>query len=452
MERYDFVTLVDNEEMFWFNEKEGLWKPKGELLIKEIGTNLLGSETKQVYLSETIGYIKARTYKERSVFDNPNLNLLPVKNGILNLETLELISYSREHYFTSKLNVDYNPQDDCPKIKKFLIEIVAPEDVDLLIEIGGYCLYRKYHIQKAMMLVGDGANGKSTYLLLICYFLGEDNVCSVSLQDLEQNRFASSNLYRKLANIYADLPKMALKNPGKFKMLVGGDKIHGEKKFKDSFFFYNYSKLIFSANQVPFVEDDSNAFFRRWIIINFPFKFEGEKADTKILEKLTTPEEMSGFLNLILAGLKRVLDKGFSYKKTTEEIREDYIRSSDPIGAFILDCVIQSSEDFIEKDKLYNSYVNYCKVKKFPVVDKNVFSKNFRRYVQVEDYKPTIDGDRVQCFRGIKVVKPVNGVNGASNLSSIGDGEETKIGNKVDTIDNLDGNLNDYNENKEMVK
>ena len=184
MEKYDFITLTDNEEMFWFNEKEGLWKPKGEVLIKAIGTSLLGSETKQNYLSETIGYVKAKTYKGRDVFDNPNLNLLPVKNGVLNIETLELIPYSREYYFTSKLNVDYNPQADCPKIKKFLIEVVEPEDVDLLIEIVGYCLYRKYHIQKAVMLVGGGANGKSTYLLLICYFLGEDNVCSVSLQDL----------------------------------------------------------------------------------------------------------------------------------------------------------------------------------------------------------------------------------------------------------------------------
>jgi putative DNA primase/helicase len=440
MERIKFLTFSDSEEVYWFDEREGIWKANGEVIIKELGTSLLEDKTKQAYLSEAIGYIKSKTYTDRKVFDSPQLNLIPLHNGVLDLNTGQLIPYSPELYFTSKLNIKYNQQADCPKIKKFLNEIVANDDVNLLIEIAGYALYRKYPIQKAIMLVGDGANGKSTFLALLCSFLGTENISSVSLQDLERNRFASSSLYRKLANIYADLPSVALRNPGLFKMLTGGDTLPGEKKFKNPFFFVNFAKLIFSANQVPFVEDESIAFFRRWIIINFPNKFEGDKANPMILQELTTEDELSGFLNLVLQGLKKVLTNGFSYSKSTEQIREAYTRASDPIGAFILDCVVQSSDDSVTKDELYDAYSNYCRNKKLPVKDKSVFSKNFRKYVQVEDYRPKREERRVQAWKGIKLVNPVSDVKVDSHLNSVEITEENKIKSNLDMCDIPDTN------------
>jgi putative DNA primase/helicase len=88
----------------------------------------------------------------------------------------------------------------------------------------------------------------------------------------------------------------------------------------------SYSQL--TKFQKP--NDDTTAFFRRWIIIVFPNEFKpGEGADPHILEKLTTEREFSGLLNKVLDALKRLLEKGqFSHSKTTEEIREDYIRKS----------------------------------------------------------------------------------------------------------------------------
>jgi putative DNA primase/helicase len=267
------------------------------------------------------------------------------------------------------------------------------------------------------------------------------------LQELEHNRFASANLYRKLANIYADLPSVALQNPGVFKMLTGGDVVKAEKKFKDFFFFTNYAKLIYSANRVPYVADESEAFFRRWIIINFPFKFEpnpngpnSKPVNPNILQEITTEEELSGFLNLALSRLKKVLNQGFSYAKTTEEIREAYIRASDPIGAFVMDCVVQSPEDFVPKDELYNAYVSYCKSKKLIIVDKAVFSKNLRRYVVVEECRPKIKGERPRAWKGIKLVQVVQDVQVNSNFNIINNSNKLKIGNQLDKLDTLDTN------------
>ena len=86
------------KEIFWFDRTEGIWELNGEVLIRQTGTELLGKKTKQNYLNETIDYIKSKTYTDRKIFDNQNLNLMPLKNGVLNLETMKLMPYLLPHF------------------------------------------------------------------------------------------------------------------------------------------------------------------------------------------------------------------------------------------------------------------------------------------------------------------------------------------------------------------
>ena len=330
-------------------------------------------------------------------------HLIAVENGVIDLRTLEFKPHDPKYLVIQKLPVRYDPNADCPRIKKFFREVMHPEDIPVAEEMIGYCLYKDNPFHKAFCVLGDGANGKSTFLMLIRAFLGAENTTSISLQALVDNRFAIAELYGKLANIYADLPDEALKRTGTFKMVVSGDPITGERKFQPFFTFRPYAKQIFSANKLPEARDDTDAFFRRWILINFPNKFEGDKADPNILKKLTTPEELSGLLNLALKGLKRLLEQGhFSYGKTTEELREQYIRMSDSVGAFIMDEIEISSEDFIPKKELYSKYCEYCRDNKLPAVSEQTFHKKIHQYVRVEDYRPRINGKRVTCWKGIR--------------------------------------------------
>jgi len=301
-----------------------------------------------------IDYIKVSTYTQRRE-ESPNL--IPLENGVFDLDLNELRPYTSDFMFFNKIPVKYNPEADCPLIKNFHKEITnSEEDITILEEVLGFCLYRDYFIAKSLMLAGGGSNGKSTWLALAKRFLGKENVSGRSLQDLEEHRFAKADLHTKLTNIYADLPDKALFRTGMFKMLTGRDLIAAEKKHRDTFHFVNYAKLMFSANKVPESPfDNSEAFFRRWIIIVFPNVFTGEDADPQILDKLTTEEELSGLLNLALTGLKRLLKNGvFSHSKTTEEIKEDYIRKSSPIAAFAMDCLETDSDAFIVKKELFN--------------------------------------------------------------------------------------------------
>jgi hypothetical protein len=193
---------------------------------------------------------------------------------------------------------------------------------------------------------------------------------------------------------------------------------------------------------VPEAYDDSDAFFRRWLIIVFPNQFINEKADPYILQKLTTPEELSGLLNLVLPALKRLLEKGqFSYSKTTEEIREDYIRKSSPIAAFVMDCLEVDSDAFIIKQDLYNAFAAYCRERKIPCVTKDTFFKNLPQHIPVIDHRPKINGIRVVTFKGIRYSPNVSTLSNVSKAFYTLSQRKPEYDNGAWDIKELNGDL-----------
>jgi len=168
-----------------------------------------------------------------------------------------------------------------------------------------YCLWRDYQFQIFVILNGRGNNGKSTLLSFIKNFLGHRNVSGESLYRLSDpnNKFVTAQLYGKLANLDADISKLKLEDTGTLKKLTCRDKIFGENKFKSPFSFVNYAKLIFSTNDIPGTQDESDAYFKHVKIIDFKKQFWGKEIDLHLLEKLIAPKEMSGVLTLILKRL-----------------------------------------------------------------------------------------------------------------------------------------------------
>ncbi len=415
MNEFRFITFKDTGAICVY--KDGVYHQYGEVLIREECGKRLGEEYKKTRAEEVIEFIKVSTYVERR--EEPP-HLIPLKNGVFDLKSCQLLPHSPDFMFFNNINVKYDPDASCPNIEKFLKEVTASsEDVELLYEVIAFCLYREYFIAKALMLVGEGSNGKSTFLNLIKTFLGKENTAGRSLHELENNRFAKADLHHKLANIYADLPNKALATTGTFKMLTGRDLIHAEHKFQQGFTFENYAKLLFSANRVPEVHDDSDAFFRRWLILVFPKQFINEKADPHLLEKLTTEEELSGLLNKALTALKRLLERGcFTSSKTVDSIREDYKRKSSPVAAFVFDCLETDVDSFIIKKDLFNVFSEYCRANNLPIVSQDTFFRRLPAYVTVAEYRPKVGGgnERAHALKGIRFKADVPSVSPLSRV------------------------------------
>lgn len=413
--RETFITFRDNEEIYFY--RDGVYVRNGETRVKEICHQIMGGKESRQAVNEIIGKIQRSTYVDREIFfQESEQHLIVLENGLLDLDSLKLTEHSPDYYSFTMFPVRYDPTKKCDRILKFLSETVRSEDIPVLQEWTGYNLWVfGYPAQKALILVGEGGNGKSTFIGLIEALIGRNNRSAVSLHELEDNRFASHDLFGKASNLYPDLPDKDLRSTGRFKMLTGGDPIRAEDKNIKAFTFHNVAKLTFSCNKIPRVDDDTVAFFRRFIIIEFPFTFEGsDKEDRDLKEKLISDkDEMSGFLNWAIEGLKRLKSNGwhFSDGKTVEQVKEEYIVRSDPYKAFVLHAIIENSDSYVVKDNLYEAYKKHCKMHKLGHKSRDAFFKNFKDLFplgKINTERPEIEGKRVWIFRGIKLREEAN--------------------------------------------
>jgi len=441
------VTVTDNSTIYYYNS--GIYhRDPDENRVKERMRKKIPNITKHE-LNEAIEYIKNKTLVTRDVFDKEPY-LIWLKNGIYNLQTNELERFDPKKISTNQIPVIFDSQAKCPKIMAFLKDLVKEEDVSVLQEMVGYCLYKKYPIARAFMFVGGGKNGKSTFLNLLVRFLGVENIATPSLHALIYDRFAKVELYNKLANIHADLSASKLKHTGNFKMLTGGDWINAERKFKHPFKFKNYAKLIYSANELPYSEDTTDAFFRRWIIVEFPYIFDDDgtngykKKDPNIINKITTEEEMSGFFNWAIEGLKRVLKHGkFTRTKTTDHIKEEWLVQTDPLKVFVEKRVREIEGIYITKEDFYEEYLKFCEKNNAPMVEKGIITRQLPRLVKsIRASRRRIDGNRKRCWDNI-VVFDKNGDTLISCGTFLPENEKNDENSKV--VKKIDSFINDNN-------
>jgi putative DNA primase/helicase len=314
--------------------------------------------------------------------------------------------------------------------------VVGEKQLSLVQEVFGCCLLRDHPYHAAFMLVGDGKNGKTTLQNLLNAFLGKENVSHETLQELCYNRFSKAQLYGKLANTCADIPDTPLTQTGTFKMLTGNDPISAEYKFKNPFTFTNHAKLIFSCNKVPETKDDTDAYFRRWKIIPCNNVFTGEKCDPKILDKLTTPQELSGLFHWALEGLKRLIEKGeFSGNEDIEEQRRQYIRKSNSSKAYIEERLQYDPNDkaIIPEAELYQKYIQFCNENGLPTSKKAILTQNIQQYLP----KARQTTARIDEKAGVHIWQHIRLVASVASVA----GEYTKEGNDLPEFLDLSGRV-----------
>lgn len=394
------ITLDDTNEMFYY--EDGIYKPKADKRIREF-CSVIFLDTTSHFKDEVVKHVIDKTYIHRIQLEHREL--LCLDNGILNAKTLELNPHSSDYYFLDKLPLTYDPKATCPKIDEFLSQILYKDDIPCIEEVIGYCLLREYIIHKAIMLYGSGRNGKTTLINLIVEFLGEQNIANKSLHDLVTDRFATADLFGKMANLFADIPRQALHETDIFKTLTGNDYFSAQHKFLNSFQMKSYATLIFSTNNIPETYDRSDAFFARWVLIKFPHQFYGVDADPNLHKQLSTKEELSGLLNKALVGLKRLLKNGdLTGSKSIEDIKADYTRTSDSARAYCDFTVKRDPEGRIPKSDLYAYYSGYCIKNKLTKLNLVAFGRKIPEiFPGVTDGRPVIDGERKTCWFGISL-------------------------------------------------
>lgn len=375
--------------------KNGVYVPANidGLMIKHI-QNLKQQQRKEV-LAFMMAYIGQNTAVSSA-------NFIAFKNGIYDVQTDTLEAFSKDKIMTNLINWNYNPKAYSALVDDVLNKLACNDkQVRLLLEeLIGYTFYRRNELRKAFMLKGKRHNGKSTFLDMLAYLLGEDNISALDLSDLS-HEYKAAGLFGKLANLGDDIEDEFIPSAGIFKKIVSGDRMNANVKFAAPIEFNPYCKLIFSGNTIPRLGRgrDSDAIIDRLIIVPFNASFNKGTAGFSpfIKYQLRDPECMEYLVKIGVEGLKRVLaSNAFTVTDAMNKELAEYEEALNPISTFF-DEVADSLENEPTK-KCYRLYDQFCFENAMKPISHVEFSKQVKDHFGYDIKTVRFDGKPTKIF------------------------------------------------------
>jgi len=382
----DNYLIYDKHKRFWrYDNNEGIWNSNAEQFIKtELRKNLFGDEQqKKSYVDEIISYLKDSQYDENFNPDN-NPYLIAFKNKVFDLRDNKFKNFSPDYFITNKIPIEINEKyKDCEVIDKFFADCVGEDYKDILYDLAAYCLFRQYPYQKLFFIYGPAGTGKSKYLNLLESFLGSDNYCSVEPQSIQKDPYAAAQMWLKSANIVSDINYNSLENINQVKKITGGDTMKIRQMYKNPFNEKLYAKQIYSTNKLPIVKEKTRAWYRRVYLIEFSNIISKNKIDPFLLDKMTTKEQMSGFVMKCIEKLKDLNLQKFIFTWDIDEIKVAslYEKLSNPIMMFISENCEEkktNSSFWVYKYEFMERLNNWLSLNHFPKMTKSQVNEYMR--------------------------------------------------------------------------
>lgn len=311
--------------------------------------------------------------------------LINLLNGTFEItaKKRELRNFDRNDFITHQLPFEFEPEANAPLFQKYLDEVLPDKDKQkVFAEYCGYIFIKPsvLKLEKMLILFGSGANGKSVFFEILNALLGTENISNYSLQNLtDTNGYFRAKIGNKLVNYASEINGKL--ETDIFKQMASGEPIEARLPYGEPFILNEYAKLIFNCNELPKDVEHTNAYFRRFMIINFDVTIPEDKQDKQLPNKIIQ-NELSGVFNWILQGLDRLLEqKNFSKCEAIDNARSDYEKQSDSVQLFISESEFKkSSNDYILISELYPQYKNFCFEDGYKPVGKSKFIKRLEHY------------------------------------------------------------------------
>lgn len=410
---YIFMTLEGSRIKEILVYVDGIFKEYGEDIISKRSRKLsLG--VKNSHINEIKGIIKDETgYHNRDIFDKKSY-MLTIKNKTVNFLTGEITEHSPKYLSRVKIPIYYDENATCPRFDKFLADSLQNDEqkIQTVLEMMALCFIKDNTlVEKGFMHTGTGSNGKSVLFGILASMIGLENISSRALHDFESDSHAMSYIEGKLANICADVGSKGINETEQLKQILSGDFVNSNRKFFDSYPFQPFCTMIFSANEIPAVSDESDGFARKFELIEWNKAFYGKDRDHTIKNIRNTPSELSGIFNKLIPIAKNLLQThALTYESTVADIKELWLKKSDSVGGFIRNECATDEKYFCPIAILWGEYNKYAKSKSMtPVSDRAFNSKLESEGLSRKGKK--IDGHNTRCWFGITLAKSLRDEN-----------------------------------------
>ena len=354
---YDYIYVFNGQ--YWSKIDVELFKTfLGKVAIK------MGNETyvalhfefKNNLLKQflTDGFLAPPTYTSKEILINLQNGTYEISRGIGRLR-----DFDPKDFLTYQLPFEYNEKAKCKLFKAYLDKVLPDQESQKVIqEFMAYIFTPEMNLEKCLVLLGSGQNGKSVFFNIMCAILGESNVLNYQMSSFS-HEYKRAKLLNVLLNYSSE--KGNELEVDIFKALISGEPLQAREPYGQSFTIKNKVRFVINANELPKETEQTDAFFRRFLIVPFEVKISEEDKDPNLATKIIE-NELPGVFNWILEGLERlVTQQKFTDCRKSIIAVEEYRKSSDSIALFIEECnVIPDLNTKTALKDLYQDYKSFC--------------------------------------------------------------------------------------------
>lgn len=419
--RYPY--LKKNEVGIVFNYENGVYKMLSDQELSNIVLNML-------YEDMLWGYRTKRNIADKVaclisiipdlVLTDDKGDFFNVRNGLFQLSSGQLLPHTPDFVSLVQSPVSYDPNAEAPTwmacLDAWMDGPEKHEKTMILQQFAGYLLTSSMEYAKALFLVGDGGNGKSTFADTLGMVIGEQGTSRIDLEDLYAT-FGLKGLIGKRLNIIEEVSGNYYQSH-KLKKLISGEELTINMKYKDQFKFRPQAKFIFAVNVMPRVDDSSTATERRIAAVQFNNNFRNHPNTQLRFANGLLAQELSGILNWMIEGYK-ILNKDRKFVVTREQKATllEYREENSSVEGFIGECLTYVEGSRILTRMLYDEYQDYCKNDGRKFKSSIAFVKEMKAYGKRYGNFSFVDrenGHSDTMFEGIEVRKTTNDFSMAS--------------------------------------
>lgn len=302
---------------------------------------------------------------------------LNTRTGILDLENGALHEHSPEYFSIIQSAAHYRP-DAVPHDWLAFLTQAVPDEGDRLIlqQFAGLCLTGDTSPQRALILIGDGGTGKSTFSRVLHAVLGK-LATSSALENIKDGSFLIGTLVGKRMCTVAELQQGKGADWLPFKRITGEDTISVDVKNKTPYTTKLDMKLVILSNVMPKLgEDASNtSLMRRFLPVEFNVK--PEKPDPTLEARLTHDDELPGVLNWMIEGLRLLREAGMRFPDSAKSaLSREIVEDNNRVIGFLRDECRYVPDVQILSGELYTAYRKWCGENGFTPLHTNNFGKH----------------------------------------------------------------------------
>ena len=391
--------------------EETHWKIFHPGYVKSFAQDHFDPPANNAKVSEFLALVGRTNLEMPDWFPESTTGKMNFKNGVLDIDSGEFLPHDPKYGFKYCLPYEYKPLATAPRFQQFMKEITLDrkELIDVLLEYAGYCFSNEDPSwgEKALLLTGEGSNGKSVFLDVMRKLAGKGTYCSLNMKDLKLDTHRV-HLDGSLFNVSEETPRDSFFDSSLFKNLVTGGDIVIKVLYQQPYEIKNYCKLLVACNELPTTRDNNDGTFRRLIICPFEAKFTpGVNRDPDLRGKLYA--ELPGIFNLLIENYKILRKRGrFPDSKILREHLQKYKEISDPLEAWHMERVVYDKElkDFVSTHEMFKNYAVYCEQTKSFVMPYLNFSKKLPYVFKntAKALRKPVDGKKIRGYKGIRIL------------------------------------------------